>query len=307
MRVTAQQSYNSMNNAFSQLSENLQHVVSEMATGKKLLLPSDDPIAATRVTQLNREQSAIDQYQSNITTVSSSLAQQESILDSVNNTLLSLRDDLLAAQSGTLNSTDLNSYGQEIQSGVDSIVAALNYQDQNGNYIFGGTINNQQPITYDDTDNDGEPDTYVYNGNDEHREATVSNGITVDTNVTVGEMLGDGLDALNTLNNLAQELQQPDVNSADVSSDITNAINVLDQASTGVNNAIASLGQTQNTLTMLSGAQTGVSTTNAQLMDELTSLQYGPAVVQFSGMKVAMEAMMKTYSQVSGLSLFNVL
>ena len=73
MRVTTQQTYVSMTQSFNNLSGSLAHVVEQMATGKEILQPSDDPIAATRITQLNRQQSAIEQYQSNIDSASAGL------------------------------------------------------------------------------------------------------------------------------------------------------------------------------------------------------------------------------------------
>ena len=116
MRVTTQQTYVSMTQSFNNLSGDLAHVVEQMATGKQILQPSDDPIAATRITQLNRQQSAIEQYQSNIDSASAGLSQQESILDGVNNSLLAVRDDLLEAANGTNTADSLASLGQDIQS-----------------------------------------------------------------------------------------------------------------------------------------------------------------------------------------------
>ncbi|MGO0764787.1 flagellar hook-associated protein FlgL, partial [Citrobacter freundii] len=43
MRVSTQQSYVSMTQSFNDLSSDLSHVVEQMATGKNILLPSDDP------------------------------------------------------------------------------------------------------------------------------------------------------------------------------------------------------------------------------------------------------------------------
>ncbi len=308
MRVSMQQSYHSMTNQFNTLSNSLQKTVTQMATGKRLLLPSDDPIAATRISQLNRDQAAIDQYQSNIDAASSSMNQQESVLDSVNNTLLSIRDDLLAVQNDTIDASGMNSYGSVIESATESIVAALNYQDADGHYIFGGTVNDQPPIVYEDTDGDGEGDEYVYQGNDNHRETTVSNGVTIDTNVSVGEMFGDDLTILNTLDDLSKSLQNPDLDPMDpqISDDIQQAIDTLDRATEGLNTATASLGERQNTISMLSDAQTGVSNANADLIGQLQDLDYGPATIEFTGLQMAMEATMKTYAKVSNLSLFNV-
>ncbi|HBH5396922.1 TPA: hypothetical protein KTV76_003139 [Escherichia coli] len=199
MRVTTQQTYVSMTQSFNNLSGDLAHVVEQMATGKQILQPSDDPIAATRITQLNRQQSAIEQYQSNIDSASAGLSQQESILDGVNNSLLAVRDDLLEAANGT---------------------------------------------------NTADPQ---------------------------------------------------------VQSDIQNAVDVVDTASDDLNASIASLGETQNTMSMLSDAQTDISTSNDELIGSLQDLDYGPASITFTGLEVAMEATLKTYSKVSELNLFSVL
>ncbi|HCA6275436.1 TPA: flagellar hook-associated protein FlgL [Escherichia coli] len=259
MRVTTQQTYVSMTQSFNDLSGDLAHVVEQMATGKQILQPSDDPIAATRITQLNRQQSAIEQYQSNIDSASAGLSQQESILDGVNNSLLAVRDDLLEAANGTNTADSLASLGQDIESLTESMVAALNYQDEDGHYVFGGTINDQPPIVAVDDDGDGVTDSYSYQGNSDHRQTTVSNGVEVDT------------------------------------------------ASDDLNASIASLGETQNTMSMLSDAQTDISTSNDELIGSLQDLDYGPASITFTGLEVAMEATLKTYSKVSELNLFSVL
>ena len=309
MRVTTQQTYVSMTQSFNNLSGSLAHVVEQMATGKEILQPSDDPIAATRITQLNRQQSAIEQYQSNIDSASAGLSQQESILDGVNNSLLVVRDDLLEAANGTNTADSLASLGQDIESLTDSMVAALNYQDEDGHYVFGGTINDQPPIVAVDDDGDGVTDSYSYQGNSDHRQTTVSNGVEVDTNVAASDFFGSNLDVLNTLNSLSQELQNPDVDPADpqVQSDIQNAVDVVDTASDDLNASIASLGETQNTMSMLSDAQTDISTYNDELIGSLQDLDYGPASITFTGLEVAMEATLKTYSKVSELNLFSVL
>ncbi|EFH3405510.1 flagellar hook-associated protein 3 [Escherichia coli] len=309
MRVTTQQTYVSMTQSFNNLSGDLAHVVEQMATGKQILQPSDDPIAATRITQLNRQQSAIEQYQSNIDSASAGLSQQESILDGVNNSLLAVRDDLLEAANGTNTADSLASLGQDIESLTESMVAALNYQDEDGHYVFGGTINDQPPIVAVDNDGDGVTDSYSYQGNSDHRQTTVSNGVEVDTNVAASDFFGSNLDVLNTLNSLSQELQDPNADPADpqVQSDIQNAVDVVDTASDDLNASIASLGETQNTMSMLSDAQTDISTSNDELTGSLQDLDYGPASITFTGLEVAMEATLKTYSKVSELNLFSVL
>ncbi|MDO2316397.1 flagellar hook-associated protein 3, partial [Escherichia coli] len=45
-----------MTQSFNNLSGDLAHVFDQMAPGKQILHPSDDPIAAPRIPQLNRQQ-----------------------------------------------------------------------------------------------------------------------------------------------------------------------------------------------------------------------------------------------------------
>lgn len=298
-----------MTSGFTELSGRLEQVITQMATGQRVILPSDDPIAATRINQLNSQQSAIEQYQSNINAVSATLSQQESILDGINNSMLAIRDDLLQAANGTTTPESLANLGQEIASLTQSMMVSLNYQDGQGHYLFGGTKNAAAPVSYDDTDGNGEPDEYIYHGNAEHRTATVASGIEMETNVTASEMFGMDLTVLNTLDDLATALQDPSLDPADpqVQSNITHAIDTLDAASASLNSAIASLGERQNTLTLLSDAQTSVADTNSVLIGQLGDLDYGPATVTFTGLQVAMEATMKTYAKVSELSLFNAI
>ncbi|VFS61194.1 flagellar hook-associated protein FlgL [Kluyvera cryocrescens] len=46
----------------------------QLSSQKRVNVPSDDPVAASRLVQLGREQAAIKQYQSNITSLSGALS-----------------------------------------------------------------------------------------------------------------------------------------------------------------------------------------------------------------------------------------
>ena len=170
-------------------------------------------------------------------------------------------------------------------------------------------MNDQPPIVAVDDDGDGVTDSYRYQGNGNHREATVSNGVEVDTNVAVSDFFGSNLDVLNTLTSLSNELMDPTLDPSDpqVQSDISSAVDVVDAASDSLNASIASIGETQNTMSMLSDAQTDISTSNDQLLGQLSDLDYGPASITFTGLEMAMEATLKTYSKVSELNLFSVI
>ncbi|VFS27090.1 flagellar hook-associated protein 3 [Enterobacter cancerogenus] len=149
-------------------------LMEQMATQKRINVPSDDPVAATRLVQLNREQSAIKQYQSNITGLSGSLSGQEAHVTAMSNQLLSMNDKLLAAANGTHSSEDMKGFGAELSSMLDSLVASINAQNESGGYLFSGTKTDTKPVVWDETQG-----KYVYQGNNGTRETTVANGVNV--------------------------------------------------------------------------------------------------------------------------------
>ncbi|MCG6507523.1 flagellar hook-associated protein 3, partial [Vibrio parahaemolyticus] len=67
-------------------------VMQQMSTGDRLTKLSDDPMASIKLLNLDREGSAIEQYQANIANVKTTLSSQEVYLDSVNESLKSIRE-----------------------------------------------------------------------------------------------------------------------------------------------------------------------------------------------------------------------
>ncbi|MCE7629591.1 flagellar hook-associated protein 3, partial [Vibrio fluvialis] len=75
-------------------------VMQQMSTGDRLTKLSDDPMASIKLLNLDREGSAIAQYQANIANVKTTLSSQEVYLDSVNESLKSIRERVLWGANG---------------------------------------------------------------------------------------------------------------------------------------------------------------------------------------------------------------
>ncbi|GAL22603.1 flagellar hook-associated protein FlgL [Vibrio maritimus] len=81
-------------------------VMQQMATGDRLTKLSDDPMASIKLLNLDREGAAISQYQRNIANVKTTLSSQEVHLDSVNESLKSMRELVLWGANGSLTDED---------------------------------------------------------------------------------------------------------------------------------------------------------------------------------------------------------
>ncbi|WP_368543882.1 flagellar hook-associated protein FlgL [Enterobacter soli] len=281
-------------------------LMEQMATQKRINVPSDDPVAATRLVQLNREQSAIKQYQSNITGLSGSLSGQEAHVTAMSNQLLSLNDKLLsAANGGVLSDQDMDGFGAELSSMLDSLVASMNAQNESGGYLFSGTKTDTKPVVWDEAQG-----KYVYQGNSGTRETTVANGVSVTENTNVVGAFsgsGDDLEMLNKLKALSDKMQDPSLTVNDYKDDIDEMLALSGKARDNVGGLLTDLGGRQNRLTMLGDAHTDVSTANEQVVRDLSDTDWATTSINLQLYTNSVQITNKAYSMISQLSLFSML
>jgi flagellar hook-associated protein 3 FlgL len=291
-----------------QLSRNgdrLSKLMEQMATQKRVNVPSDDPIAATRLVQINREQSAIKQYQSNITRISGTLAIQESHVTAINNQLLSLNDKLLSAANGTHSQQDMSGYGAEIDSMIDSLVASMNAQNENGSYLFSGTKTSTKPVQWDEASG-----KYVYAGNDSSRETTVANGVNITENTNIVGAFSSGgndLDMLNQLKALSEKMKDPSIPVESYQDDITNVLGSVKTTRDNVSSIFTDLGGRQNRLTMLDDAHSDVSMANDLVVHDLSDTDWATTSYDLTLYTNSIQISNKAYSMISSLSLFSMM
>lgn len=279
-------------------------LMEQMATQKRINVPSDDPVAATRLVQLNREQSAIQQYQSNISRLSGSLASQEAHVTAMSNQLLSLNDKLLAAANGTHSSEDMTGFGAELSSMLDSLVASINAQNENGSYLFSGTKTDAKPVVWDEAQG-----KYIYQGNDGSRETTVANGVSVTENTNVVQAFGNGndLEMLNKLKALSDKMQDPSIPVSDYQDEMNEMLTLSSDTQGKVAAMFTDLGGRQNRLTMLGDAHTDVSTANDQVVRDLSDTDWATTSINLQLYANSVQVTNKAYSMISQLSLFSML
>ncbi|CAM7883651.1 MULTISPECIES: flagellar hook-associated protein FlgL [Enterobacter] len=280
-------------------------LMEQMSTQKRINVPSDDPVAATRLVQLNREQAAIKQYQNNITGLSGALSTQEAHVTAMSNQLLSLNDKLLAAANGTHSTADMAGFGAELSTMLDSLVASINAQNESGGYLFSGTKTDTKPVVWDEAQG-----KYIYLGNSGSRETTVANGVNVTENThVVGAFSGSGddLEMLNKLKALSDKMQDPDIPVSDYQDDINEMIELSGNARDKVAAIFTDLGGRQNRLTMLSDAHADVSMANDQVVRDLSDTDWATTSINLQLFTNSVQITNKAYSMISQLSLFSMM
>jgi len=300
MRITNSQITSMMHNSMNVSSAELGKLMQQMATGKRILLPSDDPIASVRVLRVEREEASLEQFRKNIANVSGSLSTQEANLKSTSDAMLNVRDLLLWAANGSNTSEDLAAMAGELSIIEDTIVSFANVRDEEGRYLFSGTLSDTQALTFD-----AATQTYSLTGNDKHRQAAVANGVLVDENVTAASVYGTGVGMLNELRGLINTLQDPALDATDpaVRQQIVDTMAALDDAHGRVLGSITDLGGRQNALTLLTDSNEDVSLVNQKIEGELSQLDYAGATIDLNNYQLALGATQKTYLKINEMSL----
>ena len=146
MRISTFWMQQSAVNAMLDQQAQVAHTQLEVATGKRILSPSDDPAGASRALGLTHATAANAQYQRNIDAVDSRLGNEDQTLSSVTDVLQRVRTLALEGANGTLSDGDRKNLATEIRQRLAQLVQLANTKDANGEYIFAGNATRTQPF-----------------------------------------------------------------------------------------------------------------------------------------------------------------
>jgi flagellar hook-associated protein 3 FlgL len=147
----------------------------QVASGKRVLTPADDPVAAARILQLESEQARVGQYQKNIDGATTSLELEDTQLDTVTNLLTRVRELTVQAGDGGYTKAQREALAQELATRLDELGSLANTRSPSGEYIFGGYKGEQAPFVKAGND-------YTYRGDDGQRLLQVASSTQVAVN-----------------------------------------------------------------------------------------------------------------------------
>jgi len=303
MRIATSQYQAMMTQSLATNQERITYVTQQMANGNRIQLPSDDPVDSVRLSRLKREEATITQYRSNIAAVNERLTKNEGYLQNMVNDMGSGRDLLVWASDGSNTPQDLNAMVTSLVSLRDSLMYNANTIDQEGRYVFSGTMTNTPAMAYDASAPLGS--RYSYSGNTNDQLVVVGNGIT-----QVGNQNVKGLEKLlNQLDQTISTLSATGVNANDpaVRSVLKANLDGFDDALNLISGKVAVIGGQQNILKTIDANHENVSTSNQTAILDIGQLDVGAASIELNGYSTALQASYKAYSKIGTLSLFSVL
>jgi len=269
----------------------------QVATGKSVSVPSDNPEASAEMVQNTIESGEVDQYTQNVTSVLGSVQSADSALGSVVTSLTQAVSYGTEGANGTMSASNQQALAQQVQAILTSVVAQANTSYQ-GAYLFGGTASTTPPYVASSSS----PSGYAYNGNSEVNSVAVGDQLNVQTNLPGNQIFSNsGGDVLGSLSSLASALQSG--NSADIATAtnaVSAALNYVSQQRVFYGNAEGQLNSQETYL-----QQETVNLTSQQT--SLVGVDMATAATNLSSAETANNAAMAAAAKVLPDTLLNYL
>lgn len=127
--------------------QQMNNTQTQLATGRKINKPSDDPVGITYSLRYRAELSSNEQYQKNVDSTISWLEFNDTVMDQTGSVIGRLRELTVQAATGTNPQEALDSINEEVKQLKAQLVDISNSK-LNGKYIFNGETYDQKPYDF---------------------------------------------------------------------------------------------------------------------------------------------------------------
>ncbi|MHB1174845.1 MAG: flagellar hook-associated protein FlgL [Sulfuriferula sp.] len=304
MRISTSMLFQQGAARISDLQSNLVKTQQQLSTGRRILTPADDPVAAARALDVTQSQSVNAQYATNRQTAVSSLTAVDSTLASVTTVLQDVKTQTVYAGNGTLSNSDRSNLATQLSSDLDQLLSLANSTDGIGNYLFSGYQTSTQPFVKTATG-------AQYNGDQGQRQIQVDSSRQMAVSDS-GQAIfqGNNQDVFKTLTDLITLLQTPvttPAGNAALTAGLSAANGNIDQSLNNVLTTRASVGSRLKELDSLNSAGSNRDIQYSQTLSQLQDVDYAKAISQLTQQQTTLQAAQQSFVKIAGLSLFNYL
>jgi flagellar hook-associated protein 3 FlgL len=268
----------------------------QVASGKRLLQPSDDALGTHDALRLRGALSGIAKDQASVGDATAWVSATDSSLSQITDIVHRARELTLQGANGGTTPAARAAIAKEMGQLVEAAKDAGNTKVGDV-YVFGGTATTTRPYTA------GAGDTYAGDAGVVARQ--IGPGVSVQVNTTGGQILGSGggdgllIDTLRTI--------QANLTANNVTALGTTNLQSLDANLDTVSAAQATAGATQNRLDAASGRLTDAQQTTMDLLSRTEDVDPAEAIMNLNAQSAAYQGALKTAANVLQPSLLDFL
>ncbi len=320
MRISTSTAYDRGTAAILRENADLNKTLLQIATGKRILSPADDPADSARILGLNQENERTTKFQDNIRAATTNLEIEEIALQSIVDLLQRVRELAIQGNNDTYDADQRKSISFEIKQLDESLLGHANTVNGQGEYLFAGFNIDEVPFTK------GVNGDVTYNGDQGQKKvqigaarqmATGDNGYDVfmDAPGVVGNDSTSKISLFKIVSDLEETLRTNDGPSSGPAVLGTSPETFHEAMSRSIDNIDIALGKildTQATIGARLNASQSQKDVNADslvqiktTMSETQDLDYATAISRMELQQLGLTAAQQSFVKIQGLSLFN--
>ena len=146
MRISTSQIYENGAKNIQRSQSALYRLQNQMSTGRRILSPSDDPVAAAQALIVTQSLGVNTQHAANQGNASAQLGLVDNKLSSLTDLLQSIRDRVVQAGNTTLGDSGRQAIADELESNLADLLGIANSTNGTGEYLFSGYQGATQPF-----------------------------------------------------------------------------------------------------------------------------------------------------------------
>lgn len=301
MRVATALAFERSIEAMNDRQSRLVRTQEELATGRKLLRPSDDPVAAAEAERARAQTRRTELQQRLNGYAKDFLGHAEATLGQVTDLMHAMRENLVQAGNGTLGADDRTKLATQLQGYRNELLALANRADGAGAFLFGGQGSRSAPFV-----DDGTSVSYVAPSGEQLVGVADLAPTTVDgRSAFMSVPTPAGMENLfDLVDGVLTVLGDTASTATAVGDAVKRGIDGLDAGLDRVLTARTEIGENLRVLDSRDElGQERIEQLTAKLSD-LVYVDYAKAISDSANNQTALQAAMKTYSEISKLSLF---
>jgi flagellar hook-associated protein 3 FlgL len=301
MRISTNTIYQSGITKLSTLQSEQNKLSQQIATGKRISLPSDDPVGATQALEISHAQEVNKSFAATRKTAQLKLNTIESSLESVTSLITSAQSALVGAGNSVYSNQERGFIATDLKGSLEALIGLANTRDASGNYLYAGFQTDTKPFIPNATGA-----SYVGDSNLQSLQVDAQRAIPV--NVTGDSVFqSGGNDVFATLSNIVTLLNTPITDAttrATFEAGLATAIGNLQGTLDNVLTIRAGVGSKLNELDALDNAGSDRALQYSKALSDLEDLDYTAALSDLAKQQTIMEAAQKSFVATTSLSLF---
>ncbi len=267
----------------------------QVATGRRILTPADDPIGAARSLEVTQSKAVNAQFQINQGYAEDSLRFFENRLMGVGDLLQDIRERAVQAGNAALSPGELQFIGTELRARFDAVLGLANSRDASGEYLFAGYQANTAPF-------EGGLAAVNYVGDQGVRTMQVGASRFMPISFPGDQVFGD---MFANLRDFIQALENPPAGG--VGDAVSAVLGNIDTALDNVLRVRAIVGSQLSEIDQLRTVGSDLDLQYSETLSRLQDLDFAEAISRLTQQQTFLEAAQQSFLRVSNLSLFNFL